>query len=190
MRRPHLTFTECSHQLQQWTFSNRQDGALQQLSGENEATGFEPLFQLHECNRTLWNLEDDVRDEGRTDSQIAALKRRIDEANLRRNKQIEAVDRWFITRSQLAIQPSLDDTPYHTESPGMMLDRLSILHLRCRALENDPDMEDKYQSALSLLHVLECAADDVLLEVVNGIRRFYVLRDLKAYGMRSPNLPQ
>jgi Protein of unknown function (DUF4254) len=92
-----------------------------------------PLMALvreqHRRNFDLWHEEDLARAPGAGDAVIAAVKRRIDRLNQERNDLVEKID--------VAIFDDLrppSDVPagacFNTETPGMIIDRLSILALK------------------------------------------------------------
>ncbi len=80
----------------------------------------------HRANFDLWHLEDKVREPGASDAAIARLKRSIDALNQTRNDLVEAIDRAFLAAAG-AQNPA---APLHSESPGLILDRLSVLALK------------------------------------------------------------
>jgi len=82
-------------------------------------------LRLHAMNFGLWHHEDAVRRPGVGDREVARRKRAIDDLNARRNAAIENIDatrlEWF--------DPDRS-APLHTETPAMIVDRLSVLTLR------------------------------------------------------------
>jgi hypothetical protein len=98
----------------------RQDGACE---------SFETLVEaLHAANFTLWHAEDDARQPSAADAAIASVKRRIDRVNQLRNDAVEKIDACLL--ASLAEAGVTQGGPQHSETPGMMLDRLSILSLK------------------------------------------------------------
>lgn len=87
---------------------------------------FETLVETqHLANFTLWHAEDEARRPSADDAAIAAVKRRIDRVNQTRNDTMEKIDALLLA--------SLEETgrgEQHSETPGMMIDRLSILSLK------------------------------------------------------------
>jgi hypothetical protein len=89
----------------------------------------EPLVTaLHRANFELWHAEDDARLPQAEDAATAAAKRTIDRVNQQRNDAVEQIDELLLR--QLAGVPRLDGAEQHSETPGMMIDRLSILSLK------------------------------------------------------------
>ncbi len=83
----------------------------------------------HRANFDLWHIEDEARTPGATDAELAQVKRRVDHTNQRRNDLAEQLDRMLLARLEPRGLPN-PDAPLHSESPGLMIDRLSILALK------------------------------------------------------------
>jgi len=102
------------------------------LANAAQSPAWEGIARLHSKNRSLWNAEDQARSSTLPDPELGRLKRRIDELNSERNALIEEIDR-VVKRT---LDPVINEhAPRADESPGLLLDRLSILHLRRRALQ-------------------------------------------------------
>jgi hypothetical protein len=82
-------------------------------------------LHLHALNFALWHHEDAVRRPGADDHEVAVRKRRIDELNARRHAAIENVDVALLDQVELN-----SSAPLYTETPGAIVDRLSVLALR------------------------------------------------------------
>jgi len=80
----------------------------------------------HHCNFELWHEEDKARRDDLGYEHVYRAKRSIDAWNQRRNDAIERMDHWIWER--LPAPP--EDVPRHSETPGMIIDRLSILALK------------------------------------------------------------
>ncbi|OBG61240.1 DUF4254 domain-containing protein [Mycobacterium sp. E735] len=137
-------------------------------------------LRLHTMNFGLWHHEDAVRRPGVDDHEVARIKRRIDDLNARRNAAIEEIDATLLG----SLEPN-PTAPLHTETPGTIVDRLSVLALRIShtAPAEDPD---------SRRSVLEEQYDDLfggLERFLTGLRagelRFKVYRQFKAAGHRG-----
>jgi uncharacterized protein DUF4254 len=93
------------------------DGALEAL-----------IEAQHAANFTLWHAEDEARRLSADDASIAAVKREIDRVNQVRNDMTEQIDAWLLAHIKEAGMTQGGEQ--HSETPGMMMDRLSILSLK------------------------------------------------------------
>src|SRR5260370_14469732 len=79
----------------------------------------------HRANFELWHEEDNARVPGVADAELVRVKHAIDGLNQKRNDLVDKMDLWLMER--------LDQdagAPLHSETPGLMIDRLSILALK------------------------------------------------------------
>src|SRR5271165_2599974 len=83
----------------------------------------------HLANFELWHEEDKARTPGASDREIAEIKRSIDRINQRRNDLAEACDALLIQWLSARQLPAAD-ADLHSETPGLIIDRLSILSLK------------------------------------------------------------
>ena len=90
----------------------------------------DPILALHRNNALQWDREDDAREGQADDAMVAAAKRDIDRLNSARHGFIEEIDRAILR----AISPR-EGAPLVTESPGMAIDRLSVLVIRLASTE-------------------------------------------------------
>ncbi len=155
------------------------------------------VARQHRANFDLWHIEDEARAPGATDAALAEVKRRIDRTNQLRNDLAEALDRmlleWLATRAL----PSAS-APLHSESPGLMIDRLSILALKIYHTREETKREDAsshhVDRNLGRLGVLEeqradlgHCLDNLWHETLSGVRRFKIYRQMKMYNDPSLN---
>jgi hypothetical protein len=134
-------------------------------------------------NFLLWHEEDIARNPDASDSQIAAVKRRIDKYNQQRNDWIERIDDCIAERLAALGVPTLTDAPQNTETLGSTIDRLSILALRTYHLEETlPIAAGKLRLALLQLEDLSRAAQQLAADLVSGRKRHRPLRALKMYN--------
>jgi hypothetical protein len=151
----------------------------------------------HWQNFALWHEEDKARDAHASDAQIATVKRQIDQLNQQRNDLTERCDELLL--SFLCEQGlPLFGAELHTETPGMILDRLSILSLkRYHTLEqterSDVDSEhiarnrDRLQTLEEQRSDLANSLDVLWQRILNGERGFKVYRQLKMYNDATLN---
>ncbi len=150
------------------------------------------LQQLHRANFALWHLEDSARDASATDSIIAGVKRSIDKTNQSRNDLVEQVDLELL---QILADEQLPHpaAPLHSETPGMMLDRLSILALKLFHTAEEADRssatEKHRQRNRERLCVLQQQSSDLAgclsmlwQQVTQGTRGYRLYRQLKMYN--------
>lgn len=144
----------------------------------------------HACNARLWREEDLARRGGVADAAIAAGKRAIDRYNQQRNDAVERLDE--------AIHGALAHcmsgvARLHSETPGMMIDRLSIQALRIRAMALEARREEagvdhlrRCNERLAQLNdqrrdLAGCLAA-LIAECAAGAARFKVYRAFKMYN--------
>jgi len=139
------------------------------------------IGDLVESNLRQWDLEDATRDPDASDAQVANAKREIDRLNVSRHRLVEGIDD--------AVDSVLDQTasaPLATESPGMVLDRLSVLVIRrtrtAVASQGDPKLADRVRALDSQVAALSAALDSYMDELRAGTRRFLCYKSLKLYG--------
>jgi hypothetical protein len=151
----------------------------------------------HQANFELWHLEDEARSPYAIDREIRLVKRSIDQANQRRNDLMELCDALLLE----AITPHglpVPSAPLHSETPGMILDRLSILalkiyHTREQTVRTDalPTHIRRNKERLTVLEEqrrdLAGCLDWLWEQIVHGQRRFKIYRQLKMYNDPSLN---
>jgi Protein of unknown function (DUF4254) len=165
---------------------------------QNAASDFlHMVAELHRANFELWHIEDQAREPGASDRQIADTKRAVDRTNQRRNDLAERCDAMLLDE---LCKHSLPDSgaELHSESPGLMLDRLSILALKIyhtrEEIErvNAPEGHaERNRQRLALLETqrddLAACLDSLWMKVIAGERRFKLYRQLKMYNDPSLN---
>jgi len=162
-----------------------------------DSTFMDSVRDQHLANFELWHIEDQARVPRASDRQIADLKRAIDRTNQRRNDLMERCDSVLLAALEEAGLPS-PDAELHSESPGLMLDRLSILALKIfhtREEIHRPNAPEGHaqrnRERLALLEMqrrdLAGCMDRLWQRVIAGERRFKVYRQLKMYNDASLN---
>jgi len=150
------------------------------------------VVRQHLANFELWHTEDAARTPGATDADLARVKRRIDETNQRRNDLSEQID---IHLLEYLAQQGLPDpaTTLNSESPGLMIDRLSILALKIfhtrEEMERPGAPEGHAERNRERLSILTEQRSDLAIclarlweETLAGTRRFKLYRQLKMYN--------
>jgi len=149
----------------------------------------ELVVDQHRANFDLWHEEDQARDLKATPERIVAIKRAIDRLNQRRNDLMERIDRRLLQ----AAGKQREEAPLHSETPGMMIDRLSILDLK--RFHTDEEIaraggdEQHARRNRERLAVIEEQRDDLRDalaalwdDVSSGRRRFKLYRQMKMYN--------
>jgi hypothetical protein len=149
-----------------------------------------PLYELtlaqHRANFDLWHQEDAARDPLATDATIAQVKHAIDALNQQRNDLVEQLDALLI--GTVTQNPN---APLHSETPGLIVDRLSILALKIFHTEEQlhrstPEHQARNRDRLALLisqrDDLAACLNDLWSEIAAGTRRFNLYRQLKMYN--------
>lgn len=142
------------------------------------------ILDLVRSNVRQWDLEDATRDPGASDAEVANAKREIDRLNADRHRLVQEID--------AAIDSLLDQratAPLATESPGMVLDRLSVLVIRrartVAASSGNPAFDDRVRALESQVAALSVALDSYMNELRAGTRRFFRYKSFKLYGPSS-----
>ncbi|MGH9563342.1 MAG: DUF4254 domain-containing protein [Terracidiphilus sp.] len=150
------------------------------------------VTRQHRANFDLWHIEDAARAAHVTDAELAKVKRRIDQTNQLRNDLSEELDRTLLKWLEQQGLPN-PAAPLNSESPGLIIDRLSILALRIyhtrEEMERQDGPEGHAERNRARLEVLEqqCAdlagcLDGLWNETLSGARRFKLYRQLKMYN--------
>ncbi len=106
-----------------------------------ESDWLNAVARQHSANFDLWHIEDEARAPGASDAELASVKRRIDQTNQRRNDLAEQLDRALIGWLEAQSLPN-PEAPLHSESPGLIVDRLSILALKIYHTREEAERED------------------------------------------------
>ncbi|MGA2351886.1 MAG: DUF4254 domain-containing protein [Terracidiphilus sp.] len=165
--------------------------------GEPEANWLRLVSDQHFANFELWHIEDEARVPAASDSEIASVKRRIDPVNQRRNDLAEGLDLALLAWLEPRGLPN-PAAALHSESLGMMIDRLSILALKIYHTREEGERADapaghaeRNRQRLAILEEQRCdlcaCVDALWHEILAGTRRFKLYRQLKMYNDPSLN---
>ncbi len=151
------------------------------------------VCQQHSFNFNLWHEEDIARCPESDDSVIAGVKRAIDGFNQQRNDWIERIDDEIAELlAGRGVQP-LDSARLNTETPGSVIDRLSILSLRIYHLreqlgrhdatsEHKQGVEKKLAVCLMQKDDLSRSLHELLEDIFSGRKRHRTYRQFKMYN--------
>jgi hypothetical protein len=179
--------------LDAFLITGMQDERVRSWHGAESELHAEGLMELalsqHRANFDLWHEEDKARDPHATNAEIAAVKHAIDRLNQQRNDLVEKIDESLLV---LAGEQN-PGAPLHSETPGMMIDRLSILALKIYHTREEAQRETATEvhrarnaARLTVLEeqrrdLAECL-NDLWNEVTAGTRRFKLYRQMKMYN--------
>ncbi len=163
-----------------------------QVISANEEWGPRVLIE-HRLNYDLWHEEDEVRRRDVPDTVIAQVKRNIDRLNQQRNDAIEQIDLFFEDYLRRQGLMNGQEIPLNTETPGNVIDRLSILNLRLYHMQEQSERteisEEQRNRCQERLQVLRIQKDNLALafqqfldELFEGKRQFKVYHQMKMYN--------
>jgi hypothetical protein len=154
------------------------------------------IIENNYWNYQLWHEEDIARIKDIDPVRMVEAKRNIDHYNQQRNNSMESIDEWILT--WLKTNNVLMAEKLHSETPGMMIDRLSIM-----ALKKYHMLEEAVRPSATEAHRINCkekvaileqqikdlsdCLTDVLHQLEKGALGFKVYRQLKMYNDPSLN---
>jgi len=166
---------------------------------DNPYEGFlELVCRQHQQNFRLWHQEDIARSPEVSNADLAAVKRAIDKLNQQRNDLIERLDDFLIAELLTRGAEPRGDARLNTETPGSVIDRLSILALRLHHMEEQACRSDasddhvaKAKARLEILHEQHRDLAGTLRELFDdlfaGRKRLKVYRQFKMYNDPTMN---
>jgi hypothetical protein len=145
--------------------------------------------QNHLRNFQLWHEEDLARRDDLGFEAVHHSKRAIDRLNQERNNFIEALDQAIAA----ALQPAATGCPLNSETPGMIIDRLSIqalkeYHMREESTRPDATAAHREICGAKLARIVRQRTDltrclgELLAEVAARRRTFAVFLQFKMYN--------
>ncbi|MCA9193572.1 MAG: DUF4254 domain-containing protein [Planctomycetales bacterium] len=161
---------------------------------ENTYSGpLETVCQQHIFNFELWHQEDIARSPTVSDSEIANVKRAIDKLNQARNDYIEKLDDLlteFLFDSGIR---AMDLARQNTETPGSVIDRLSIMSLRLFHYQEQLERDDAEQAHIEKVAQrielcqrqkkdLSQSLDELLDDILSGKKIHRTYRQMKMYN--------
>ena len=165
----------------------------------DEVSDFSSLVsRQHYVNFELWHQEDMARDQDAPDSKIALVKRAIDDLNQRRNDMIEQMDQYLLDELHKKNIKYTSETEMNSETPGSIIDRLSINALKVYHMDEEIqrlDVTDEHRKKCSgKLSVLQDQRNDLkksletlLADLSSGKKRLKVYQQMKMYNDENLN---
>lgn len=150
------------------------------------------VARQHRANFDLWHIEDEARAPRVLDSELARVKRRIDQTNQLRNDLAEELDRALLKWLEARGLPNAN-APLNSESPGLIVNRLSILALKIFHTHEETERKgapeghaERNQARLQVLEEqradLAACLDALWRDTVGGTRGFKIYRQMKMYN--------
>jgi len=168
-------------------------GILQpSLSNPYEEGSLESLlFQKSWIDAVQWHLEDEVRSPDITADEGWAIKKKIDEYNQRRTDTVEVIDQYIYNKLKGIKHKA--GTAMNSETPGWILDRLSILSLKIFHMKEEVHRKDAGRKHVENSHIklnvlmeqiedLGTALDELLADLMDGIKKMKVYYQMKMYN--------
>jgi Protein of unknown function (DUF4254) len=153
----------------------------------------DPLTNLilaqHKANFDLWHQEDEARSPEASDGKITHVKHAIDRLNQQRNDLVERIDNTLLEEAGA----QNESASLHSETPGLIIDRLSILALKIFHTAEEAERQSATEEHRNRNHLrlkilteqrddLAQCLDELWQQVLAGERRFRLYRQLKMYN--------
>jgi Protein of unknown function (DUF4254) len=166
------------------------------------------IAENHRNNCLLWAEEDLARRTQVGDSEIALNKRHIDGFNQARNDATERVDEYLLialglvspeaARTSSPLSQAKPGARLNSETAGSMIDRMSIMALKIKAMSWQAQRQDvdvaflesthlKLERLREQRHDLGTCLDQLLADTQAGRAYFKVYRQFKMYNDASMN---
>ena len=185
-----LSATEIAILHDRWT--GEWHAELPEAANESGNDLLQNVFANHLANFTIWHAEDEARLPGASDHHVARAKRTVDRENQRRNDFAELCDTILLDYLERRQLPN-PQAELHTETPGLIIDRLSILSLKLFHTAEEVYRHDAppghAERNRERHHILIEQCDDLVKgldrlwqQVLSGERRLKQYRQLKMYN--------
>ena len=153
------------------------------------------LFEKCWIDTVQWHLEDFIRKPDLDPKKGLEIKFRIDTSNQNRTDIVEKIDDYYFHKYK---DIKSKKNRINTESPGWVVDRMSILclkiyHMKEQALRKDvttihlKECEEKLSVLIEQQLDLSGAFDELLDDYESGFKKMKVYRQMKMYNDNSLN---
>ncbi len=147
------------------------------------------VTENHLRNFLLWHEEDIARRDDLGFERVFRAKRAIDSYNQQRNNFIEEMDVFLAAQ----LKPELTGCPMNSETPGMIIDRLSIMalkefHMREETLRDEATASHRENCSDKLARIIHqrgdliCCLGELVAAVTARTRTFAVYYQFKMYN--------
>jgi hypothetical protein len=144
----------------------------------------------HAFNYQLWHAEDKARREDKGFEFVYRAKREIDHFNQQRNNRMEAMDEYLFLHLHAA---AAKEAVVHSETPGMMIDRLSILALKSHFMHQQVKRQDvdeahqqaclsKFKTINEQRQQLQICLHELFQGIISKTRTFRLYHQFKMYN--------
>ena len=173
------------------------DNVDQPCSNPFSENSIEGLFYIKNWIDTVqWHYEDIIRDPNIDAENGILLKRKIDRSNQERTDLVEKIDDYYIELFKNA--NASHESKLNTESPGWVVDRISILCLKIYHMQEQTERSDVSEEHINncktkLSILLEQQKDlcqsfnELLDDLEKGTKKIKVYRQMKMYNDSSLN---
>ncbi|KPM49137.1 DUF4254 domain-containing protein [Jiulongibacter sediminis] len=174
-----------------------QDHVNASLTNPFDQNSFEGLLYVKNWIDTVqWHLEDIIRRDDISTEEFVLTKRKIDASNQNRTDKVEDIDELFY--KVFSEVDRSENARMNSETPGWLLDRLSILELKIyhfmeQAERKDADTEHRDKAAAKLEVLLQQENDlsicfnELMLDLSRGDKYMKMYKQMKMYNDPSLN---
>lgn len=164
---------------------------LKDNSTDNKLNDLEKLvYECIETNKKLWDLEDLARMHELGNDSVANAKKEIDKTNHKRNHIMRDID--AILNEVLKNKEGEDIEKMYSESPGTVIDRISILSIKKHMIEKFVDLIENEESKKEYQKNIEILEDrinslikflDIYFKKIESNKKFFKINEpIKVYN--------
>ena len=175
-----------------------QQSILELKREKNELVEIEKLlYEKNQIDTIQWHIEDEIRRQDISVTELLSFKRQIDRLNQNRTDKVENLDHLifneFYPKTKVQTNAKMN-----SETPAWLIDRISILELKIYHMKEQTERKDadnihieKCQKKLEILleqrKDLAICLDELLEDLKKGTKYFKVYKQMKMYNDNSLN---